>query len=85
LIASDDFEEWWGAPHNVKLEALVEAFRGKYKALEVDENMHEALFQLLAEPGFAVLEIKTDRSENLAMHRQYWREATDIVSVIEKE
>lgn len=85
LIASNDFEEWWGTPHNLKLDALVEAFRGKYRALEVDENMHETLLQLVEEPGFAVLEVKTDRSENLAMHRQYWRGAVDIVSAREKE
>ena len=85
LIASNDFEEWWGTPHNLKLDALVEAFRGKYRALEVDENMHETLLQLVKEPGFAVLEVKTDRSENLAMHRQYWRGAADIVSAREKE
>jgi 2-succinyl-5-enolpyruvyl-6-hydroxy-3-cyclohexene-1-carboxylate synthase len=39
----------------------------------------------LEEPGFAVLEIKTDRSENLAMHRQYWQGAVDIVSVVDQE
>lgn len=85
LITSNDFEEWWGAPHDLNLDSLVEAFRGKYKALEVDVNIHETLLQLLEEPGFAVLEIKTDRSENLAMHRQYWQGAVDIVSVVDQE
>ena len=59
--------------------------RGKAEPDEVDENMHETLLQLVEEPGFAVLEVKTDRSENLAMHRQYWRGAVDIVSAREKE
>ena len=85
LLMSDDFEEWWGAPHDVKLEALVDAFGGKYKALEVDENMCEVLLQLLVEPGLAVLEIKTNRSENLTLHRQYWKGATDIVSLMVEE
>ena len=85
LLMDDDFEEWWGAPHDLKLEALVEAFGGKYKALEVDENIHEGLLRLLTEPGLAVLEIKTDRSENFALHRQYWKEASDIVSLTAKD
>ena len=85
LLMDDDFEEWWGAPHDLKLEALVEAFGGKYKALEVDENIHEGLLRLLEEPGLAVLEIKTDRSENFALHSQYWKEASDIVSLTAKD
>ena len=39
----------------------------------------DAVLEEMSEPGPAVYEIRTDRSNNLAQHKKYWAAATALL------
>jgi 2-succinyl-5-enolpyruvyl-6-hydroxy-3-cyclohexene-1-carboxylate synthase len=69
-LITDRFEEWWGTPHGLDLRPAVELHGGRHQLLPLDGRT--AIAEALARPGLDVLELRTDRDRNVALHEQIW-------------
>lgn len=63
------FEELFGTPHGIDLGPLVTALGAEHRAVAAGE-LRAALETSLGRPGVRVLEIRTDRARNVALHRE---------------
>ena len=78
LLKENWFEEWWGTPHNMDVKSLTTAYGIPHELLSTGEHI-DAVLEEMSEPGPAVYEIRTDRSNNLAQHKKYWAAATALL------
>ncbi len=74
----DRFEDWWGTPHGLDLRHAVALHRGRHALLEAGDQ-REAIAAALARPGLDVLELRTERDRNVALHRTVWERAATAV------
>ena len=75
------FEEWWGTPHGLDLSHAVALHGGRYALLEAGptSGASAAIGDALQRPGLDVLELRTNRDRNVALHQQVWAAATEAV------
>jgi 2-succinyl-5-enolpyruvyl-6-hydroxy-3-cyclohexene-1-carboxylate synthase len=77
LPQADDpehFEELFGTPHGLDFRPAAALYGLDYCVAETPAEYRAALAHSFATPGVGVIEVKTDRRENLALHRRLWRE-----------
>lgn len=72
------FDEWWGTPHGLDLSHAVALHGGRHIVLGAGSEA-EAIAAALARPGLDVLELRTDRERNVALHRQVWDRAAEAI------
>ncbi|RLT36929.1 MAG: 2-succinyl-5-enolpyruvyl-6-hydroxy-3-cyclohexene-1-carboxylic-acid synthase [Chloroflexi bacterium] len=72
------FEAWWGTPHGLDLRHAVALHGGRHALLERG-SASAAIGDALQRPGLDVLELRTDRDRNVALHEQVWAAATAAV------
>ena len=70
-LAGDAFEEWFGTPHGLDFEGAITTFGGRLLRPEV-RDWDAALRAGAAAPGLTVVELRTDRARNVALHRDAW-------------
>jgi 2-succinyl-5-enolpyruvyl-6-hydroxy-3-cyclohexene-1-carboxylate synthase len=63
------FEELFGTPHGIDLGPLVTALGADHRVVAAGE-LRAALEASLAAPGVRVIELRTDRARNVALHRE---------------
>jgi len=63
------FEELFGTPHGIELGPLVVALGAEHRAVTPAE-LRPALEASVGAPGLRVIEIRTDRARNVALHRE---------------
>jgi 2-succinyl-5-enolpyruvyl-6-hydroxy-3-cyclohexene-1-carboxylate synthase len=63
------FEELFGTPHGIDLGPLVTALGAEHRVVAAGE-LRAALEASLGAPGVRVLEVRTDRARNVALHRE---------------
>ncbi len=63
------FEELFGTPHGIDLGPLVTALGAEHRAVAAG-GLRAALEASLGAPGLRVLELRTDRARNVALHRE---------------
>ncbi len=63
------FEELFGTPHGVDLGPIVEALGARHRTVGGGE-LRASLAESLATPGVDVLELRTERSRNVELHRE---------------
>ncbi|RLT34126.1 MAG: 2-succinyl-5-enolpyruvyl-6-hydroxy-3-cyclohexene-1-carboxylic-acid synthase [Chloroflexi bacterium] len=75
------FEQWWGTPHGLDLSHAVALHGGRHTLLESgpSSGASAAIGDALQRSGLDVLELRTDRDRNVALHRQVWDRATEAV------
>ena len=64
----DHYEELFGTPHGIDLEPVVRAFGGEHRSVGA-AGLPAALDVALRGPGLQVVELRSDRSRNVALHR----------------
>jgi 2-succinyl-5-enolpyruvyl-6-hydroxy-3-cyclohexene-1-carboxylate synthase len=79
-LASDAFEEWWGTPHGLDLQAAVALHGGAYRRLDGGAGWSTAITEALATPGLNVLELRTERVRNVELHRKVIAHATEALA-----
>jgi 2-succinyl-5-enolpyruvyl-6-hydroxy-3-cyclohexene-1-carboxylate synthase len=62
------FEQVFGTPHGADVAAVVTGYGGNHELLTDVEQFHAAV--AAAPKGLRVLELRTDRRANAALHRQ---------------
>ena len=63
------FEELFGTPHGIELGPLVVALGAEHRAVTPAE-LRPALESSVGAPGLRVIEVRTDRLRNVALHRE---------------
>jgi len=76
-LAPERFEEWFGTPHGLDLSHIARLYGGRH--IVVERDTAEALRAAIATPGLDVIELRTDRSTNVGLHRQVFDEALAAV------
>jgi 2-succinyl-5-enolpyruvyl-6-hydroxy-3-cyclohexene-1-carboxylate synthase len=69
--APDQFEQWFGTPHGLDFRHAVELHGGAHRVVAHGE-LEAALRQAIAAKGLQVVELRTDRERNVALHRRMW-------------
>jgi 2-succinyl-5-enolpyruvyl-6-hydroxy-3-cyclohexene-1-carboxylate synthase len=65
----DAFEELFGTPHGLDFGPIVRALGAEHEVVGM-ANLPDALKASIGAPGVRVLEIRTERARNVALHRQ---------------
>lgn len=65
----EHYEELFGTPHGIDLAPIVEALGGRHRTVGRDD-LAAALRDAIGRPGVRVLELRTDRARNVALHRE---------------
>lgn len=74
------FEHLFGTPLDIDFKHAVDMYGGDYKLVE-DENELELALKM-DKQAFSVVEIQTDRQENVSWHRKIWN---DIIKRLEQD
>ena len=67
-----EFEPLFGTPHGLTFAPAAELFGLQHNCVDAVAPFREAVAASLAQPGVQIIEVKTDRRENAALHRQIW-------------
>lgn len=70
------FEHLFGTPLDIDFEHAVTMYGGKYDAVKNESELTEVLRENRETETFSVVEIKTDRTENVVWHRHLWEKIT---------
>jgi 2-succinyl-5-enolpyruvyl-6-hydroxy-3-cyclohexene-1-carboxylate synthase len=63
------FEELFGTPHGVEFGPVVRALGAEHRSVS-SADLRQALADSIGSPGVQVLEVRTDRSRNVVLHRE---------------
>ena len=63
------YEELFGTPHGIDVGPIVTALGGEHAVVEA-KDLREHVERSIAAPGVQVLELRTDRARNVALHRE---------------
>jgi len=67
---SDAFEEHVATPHNLDFGRAADLYGCSYVRPETTTELRSAVERSLADPGTTLIEIRTERQDNLALHRR---------------
>ena len=70
---AEHFEELFGTPHGLDFRHAATLYGLRYRRCERAAELREALGGALREDGVALIEVRTDRAENAALHRRIWQ------------
>lgn len=74
------FEALFGTPLGLDYEHVVKMYNGSFQRIHTWEAFRHEVEQGTREDGLHVIEIKTDREENLQLHRDIMKRAAAVVS-----
>jgi 2-succinyl-5-enolpyruvyl-6-hydroxy-3-cyclohexene-1-carboxylate synthase len=83
LPQNDDpehFEALFGTPHGLDFAPVAELYGLGWTRVTTREEYHRALEASFQAPGVQVIEVKTDRAENLKLHQRIWREVAEALT-----
>jgi 2-succinyl-5-enolpyruvyl-6-hydroxy-3-cyclohexene-1-carboxylate synthase len=66
----DAFEEHVATPHGLEFAHAAALYGCGYERAETVAELHDALTAAIAGPDTTIIEVETDRAENLALHRR---------------
>jgi 2-succinyl-5-enolpyruvyl-6-hydroxy-3-cyclohexene-1-carboxylate synthase len=72
----EPFEELFGTPHGLDFRAACELYGLGYERAETRRAFREAVARSISSPGVQVIEVRTEREANVALHRAIWRDVS---------
>jgi 2-succinyl-5-enolpyruvyl-6-hydroxy-3-cyclohexene-1-carboxylate synthase len=80
------FETLFGTPIGLDYEHVVKMYGGKFTSVENWAEFRKAISASLNGKGLHVVEVKTDRQENVMIHRKMWNNVSqEIKDLLKKE
>lgn len=73
------YEEFFGTPHGLDFKHAVSLFELEYFHAETVSQLREYAARSFEMPRSSVIEIKTERAQNLAQHQRIWRSVTESI------
>jgi 2-succinyl-5-enolpyruvyl-6-hydroxy-3-cyclohexene-1-carboxylate synthase len=68
-----DFERLFGTPHGMPFEAVAALYRCGYRRVERAAGLTAAVGEALSAGGVHLVEVPTERTANVALHRRIWQ------------
>jgi len=68
----EHFEQLFGTPTGLNFQSVVEMYGGRFQKVDNWDAFRKAVIQGLHSSGLDVIEIPTERTGNVKMHRQLW-------------
>ncbi len=75
----EHFERLFGTPHGLKLSPAVGMYGGRFLSAQTWEEFRDGVSQGLTSKGLTVVEVRTDRERNVALHREVWRAVSEAL------
>jgi 2-succinyl-5-enolpyruvyl-6-hydroxy-3-cyclohexene-1-carboxylate synthase len=69
----EHFEQLFGTPTGLDFRLAVEMYGGSFQRVEIWKDFRRALDEGLTTGGLHVLEVQTERTSNVTMHRELWK------------
>ncbi len=79
------FEELFGTPHGIDIGAVVEAFGFRHRIVDKAADLRAAIEDELRQPGLRVVELRTDRARNAALHGEAAAAVTAVLRPLAEE
>ncbi|MCC3358058.1 2-succinyl-5-enolpyruvyl-6-hydroxy-3-cyclohexene-1-carboxylic-acid synthase [Bacillus sp. REN16] len=80
------FETLFGTPIGLNYEHAVQMYGGKFTSINDWEEFRKAITASFQEKGLHVVEVKTDRHENVMIHRKMWKNVSrEILETLKRE
>jgi len=79
---AEHFETLWGTPHGIDFSHVAGLYGVGFQRVTTREEYKAALKASFWADGVQVIEIKTDREENLRLHQRIWDEVAKAISGI---
>ncbi|MCH7838189.1 MAG: hypothetical protein IIC26_06740 [Chloroflexi bacterium] len=76
---AEHFEELFGTPHGLDFRPAAELYGLAYRRAESWQDFREAIEASLGSPGVGLVEVRTDRRENVRLHRELWAAVSEAV------
>jgi 2-succinyl-5-enolpyruvyl-6-hydroxy-3-cyclohexene-1-carboxylate synthase len=70
---SEHFETLFGTPHGLDFRPFVEGYGGRFVRVQDWPGFLEGVADGFARGGLQVVEVPTERTRNVELHRQVWR------------
>ena len=78
----EHFETLFGTPHGLDFAPVAGLYGVGFQRVTTREEYRDALKASFDAPGVQVIEVKTDREENLRLHQRIWDEVAKAVTDI---
>jgi 2-succinyl-5-enolpyruvyl-6-hydroxy-3-cyclohexene-1-carboxylate synthase len=76
----EHFEELFGTPHGLDFKHTAALYGLDYTLTETPDGFDAAVTKSLKTAGVALIEVRTNREENLAFHRQIWSQVSEALA-----
>jgi 2-succinyl-5-enolpyruvyl-6-hydroxy-3-cyclohexene-1-carboxylate synthase len=76
----EQFEELFGTPHGLDFRPACEMYGIGYERVASRAAFREAVARSVTVPGVQVVEVRTDRTANVELHRAIWRDVAAATS-----
>jgi 2-succinyl-5-enolpyruvyl-6-hydroxy-3-cyclohexene-1-carboxylate synthase len=74
-----DVFSYFSTSHGLDFEAIVKSYDGRYQRIADWSQFQTALTAAMEQPGLQVLELRTDRDENVRLHQQLFLECAKVL------
>ncbi|HEY1296310.1 MAG TPA: 2-succinyl-5-enolpyruvyl-6-hydroxy-3-cyclohexene-1-carboxylic-acid synthase [Chloroflexota bacterium] len=74
-----DFELLFGTPHGLNFQPFVEGYGGRFVRVDDWSDFQSAVADGLARGGLQVIEVPTNRQDNVVQHRAVWRAVAEAL------
>lgn len=75
----ETFERLFATPHGVDIATLARMYDCGYELVENAVDLEPSVTKAIASGGIHLVEIRTDRNANVALHRRIWAEVAAVV------
>jgi 2-succinyl-5-enolpyruvyl-6-hydroxy-3-cyclohexene-1-carboxylate synthase len=82
---SEDFEALFGTPHGLDFSHVGPLYGVGFQRVATRQAYREALKASFEAPGVQVIEVRTDREENLRLHQRIWAAVAEAVEPVVEE
>jgi 2-succinyl-5-enolpyruvyl-6-hydroxy-3-cyclohexene-1-carboxylate synthase len=76
---SDHFEVLFGTPLHIDFKHIAHLYDGTYVKVESWEHLEESLRTAYTEGGIHLIEVRTNREENVLWHRKEWKQIEEKI------
>lgn len=79
----EHFEQLFGTPHGLQFDSAAALYGADYRKVDSIGSLREAVSAGINANGLHIVEIRTDRSRNMQLHREVWERVAAAVSAAE--
>ncbi len=79
---ADHFEELFGTPHGLDFRHAAQMYGLDYALARSPDEFDSAVRRSIANDGVSLIEVRTDRDENVAVHRNIWAQVSQALGQV---